>query len=157
MITLYYLIEIFIKYENENYLMADRCENCFKSIKNHWDESSDGVVSFCSAKCREKWEKKHEDETISKDLIKSPDCNCLIEHKGTEPGESSIIFCDKIEYMHDRGKMGFSEIFDHHLMFWLGKKLVFKVYLPNSESDKEFKDIFEAMKSCEIKCDVKRR
>ncbi|VVB79066.1 Uncharacterised protein [uncultured archaeon] len=65
--------------------------------------------------------------------------------------EPSRIFCDKIEYLHNRGKMGFSEIFDHHLMFWQGKKLVFKVWLPNSEKDREFNDIDEAMASVGMK------
>lgn len=77
-------------------------------------------------------------------------CDCLIEHKGIE--EPSIIFCDKIEYRHIRGEQEmFGKTFDHHLMFWKEKDLVFKVYLPNEEKDKEFSDIFKALKSVGIK------
>ncbi len=66
-----------------------------------------------------------------------------ISHKGTS--EKSRIFCDKIEYIHDRK----GRIFDHHLMFWNNNKLVFKVWL---KSDKEFKNIKEALKSVGILC-----
>lgn len=92
--------------------------------------------------------------TITQNLIKADFINCKIEHKGTE--EPSGIFCDKIEYMHDKDKVGFSEMFDHHLMFWKGDFLVFKVWLPNGKNDKEFEDIFEAMESCGIKCLIRK-
>lgn len=77
--------------------------------------------------------------------IKSKDgLNVLIEHKGVQ--ENSRIFCDGIDYIKDRNE----NIFDHHLMFWLNGKLVFKVWLPNNPKDKEFKDIYEAMESVGI-------
>ena len=68
--------------------------------------------------------------------------NVLINHKGTS--EKSRIFCDKIEYIHNRK----GKIFDHHLMFWNNNKLVFKVWL---KSDKEFNDIKEALENVDIK------
>ena len=41
----------------------------------------------------------------------------------------------------------FGKTFDHHLMFWKGKELVFKIWLPNDNRDKEFKDVNEALRS----------
>jgi len=69
-----------------------------------------------------------------------------IKQKNTE--DPSCLFCTKIYYMHDRGyhKM-FGKTFDHHLMFYNGKKLIFKVWLLNSEKDKKFKNAKEALKS----------
>jgi hypothetical protein len=85
-------------------------------------------------------------------------CDCLIKHKGQQKHDPSIIFCDRIEYWHDRGEDAyFGKTFDHHLMFWKGKELIFKVYLPNEQKHKDFKDIFEALKSCGIKCLVDRK
>lgn len=64
----------------------------------------------------------------------------FVEQKNT--GERSMIFCDTVEYMHDRGTFMGHPTFDHHLMFWLGKKLVFKVWL---RQDREYKNINEAL------------
>lgn len=82
---------------------------------------------------------------IGNDLIEAEFLNCQIKHKGI--GEPSRIFCDKIEYIHDKYK----GMFDHHLMFWFKGNLVFKGWLPNESKDKEFGNIFEAMKSVGIK------
>lgn len=67
--------------------------------------------------------------------------NVLIEQKNTEC--KSQIFCNKVEYMQDRGKFRGKPIFDHHLMFWDKKKLVFKIWL---KQNKEYKGIKEALK-----------
>lgn len=85
-----------------------------------------------------------------KDEVKSKDLNILIKHKGV--AETSRLFCDKIKYIHDKGYSRHfkSYIFDHHLMFYLKNKLVFKVWLPNKKKDKEFKDVFEALESVGI-------
>jgi hypothetical protein len=85
---------------------------------------------------------------VENDLIEAEFFNCQIKHKGVE--EPSRIFCDKIEYMHNKARGSF----DHHLMFWFRGELVFKVWLPNESKDKEFKNIFEAMKSVGIKAVV---
>jgi len=91
---------------------------------------------------------------ITNNTIESDFIVCKIKHKGID--EPSAIFCTKIEYMHDINKKDkdFGFVFDHHLMFWNKDLLVFKVWLPNGEKDKEFKDVFEAMDSCGIKCNV---
>lgn len=78
-----------------------------------------------------------------KDVIKGK--TAVIKHKNTSEG--SRIFCDEIEYMHDRK----GNIFDHHLMFWLEGKLVFKVWLRNRPEDKEYEDVYEALKDVGIK------
>ncbi len=79
------------------------------------------------------------------DVIKSKEgLNVLIDHKGVT--QRSRIFCDKIEYIHDRN----NNVFDHHLMFWNKGGLIFKVWLPNEKKDKEFKDIYEALRSVGI-------
>lgn len=81
-----------------------------------------------------------------KDLIEDKNgLNVLVEQKNIEC--KSRIFCDKIEYMHNRGKFMNRPIFDHHLMFWFGKDLVFKVWLLQN---KEYKDINEALKDVGI-------
>lgn len=69
--------------------------------------------------------------------------------------ESFLLRADKIEYLHikKRDKI-FGDIFDHHLMFYLKKDLVFKVWLPNEDEDKEFKNINEALES--VGMDVKK-
>ena len=87
---------------------------------------------------------------IDKEKIEG-DTICRLKHKGTI--ESSLIFCDKIEYLHDKSEEDrFGDIiFDHHLMFYNKKKLIFKVYLPNEKNDKEFSDVFEALESVGIK------
>ena len=71
--------------------------------------------------------------------------DALIPTNNTE--EDSRIFCDEIEYIADKTKIEF----DHHLMFRQGKKLVFKIWLPNCQEDKPFKDINAALKSVGIK------
>ncbi len=64
----------------------------------------------------------------------------LIKHKNTE--EASRIFnCNRIEYIADKK----GEHFDHHLMFYKGKDLIFKVWLRNQSKDKPYNDIKEAM------------
>ena len=75
----------------------------------------------------------------------------LVEQKGAN--EKSQIFCDKIEYIHNKD----GPIFDHHLMFWNNGKLVFKIWLPNEEKDREFKDIYEALKNVGISVAEKLR
>ena len=80
-----------------------------------------------------------------KDIIEG-NFDVLIKHKGVE--ESSRLFgCNKIEYLHDRLK----DFFDHHIMIYRDKKLFFKVWLPNSSKDKEFKDVKEALDSVGMK------
>jgi len=93
---------------------------------------------------------------ITKDEIEADLIICKIKHKGI--GEPSAIFCDKIEYLHNISKDNklFGFVFDHHLMFWKRGDLVFKVWLPNSRKNKEFKDVFEAMESVGIKCNVEK-
>lgn len=69
----------------------------------------------------------------------------LIKHQNT--GEASRLFdCDRIGYMADKE----GEYFDHHLMFYRGKKLIFKVWLRNEPEDKPYKNIKEAMKDVGI-------
>lgn len=85
----------------------------------------------------------------SKDMLK-PNINrgdcLLVRIKQKNTTEPSLIFCDKIEYMHIKK----GEFFDHHLMFFYKNQLIFKIWLPNEPEDKEFKDIFEALKSVEM-------
>jgi len=63
--------------------------------------------------------------------------------------QPSYLFCDKIEYLHNRGfHKEFGKTFDHHLMFYRKKdRLIFKVWLKNDTKDKEYKNIREALKS----------
>lgn len=90
-----------------------------------------------------------------KDKIENKEgLNVVLKHKGVS--ENSRIFCDKIEYLHERGNREYLKgdcmpFFDHHLMFYNKKDLIFKVWLPNGDKDKEFKDIYEAIKSVGIK------
>lgn len=89
----------------------------------------------------------------TKDKIVGPSfLDAHIEMPNTE--EPSRIFCDRIEYWHNRNendKIFDDFIFDHHLMFWQGEQLVFKVWLPNGKRDKEFNNIDEALASVGIK------
>jgi len=85
---------------------------------------------------------------FNKDII---ECNAhsdfvivTIKQKNTE--QPSYLFCTKIYYMHDRDQFPRGS-FDHHLMLYNGKKLIFKVWLPNENGDKEFRDVKEALKS----------
>lgn len=88
-------------------------------------------------------------KNLNKDII---ECNAnghliiRIKQKNTE--QSSYLFCTKIHYLHHRDKdRMFGKTFDHHLMIYYGKNLIFKVWLPNSEKDKEFRNLKEAIKS----------
>jgi hypothetical protein len=76
-----------------------------------------------------------------KDLVEVKELMVLVKQKNTM--ESSLIFCDKVEYLHYKEK----GIFDHHIMIYKKGDLIFKVWLPNESKDKEFKDIHEALKS----------
>ncbi len=82
----------------------------------------------------------------NKDIIESKTgLNVLISHKNTEM--KSKIFCDRIEYIHDKGIFEGKPVFDNHLMFWLGKELVFKVWL---KQNKRYKDLNESLKDVGI-------
>lgn len=63
----------------------------------------------------------------------------LIEQKNTT--EKSRIFCDRIEYIHNKQE----DSFDHHLMFYEKGSLIFKVWLRNNQEDKEYRDIYAAL------------
>jgi hypothetical protein len=77
--------------------------------------------------------------------VKKGKFDVLIEHKNIE--EPSRLFdCDRIEYLSH--KVG--EHFDHHLMFFRGNKLIYKVWLRNKPEDKPYKNIEEAMKDVGI-------
>jgi len=67
-----------------------------------------------------------------------------IKQKNTE--EPSCLFCTRIYYMHDRDQFPKGS-FDHHIMIYRGETLIFKVWLPNSSKDKEFKGVKEALES----------
>jgi hypothetical protein len=86
---------------------------------------------------------------MKKDIIecKNPDGFIIrIKQKNTE--QPSYLFCTKVHYMHDRGEDEmFGKTFDHHLMIYQDKKLIFKVWLPNSEKDKEFSNAKKALES----------
>lgn len=76
-----------------------------------------------------------------KDVIKNKSgIDVFIKHKNIE--EDSRIFCDRIVYMHDHEIFMGKPVFDHHLMFYSGKELVFKVWL---RQDRRYKDIFKVM------------
>lgn len=82
----------------------------------------------------------------NKDIIQDKaGLNVLINHKNIEM--KSKIFCDRIEYLHNKIKFGGKPALDNHLMFWLGKELVFKVWL---KQNKEYKNINEALKDVGI-------
>ena len=70
----------------------------------------------------------------------------IISIKQSNTEQESYLFCDKIEYMHDRD----NNFFDHHLMIYLGEKLIFKVWLPNGADSKEFRGVKEALKSVKM-------
>lgn len=106
----------------------------------------DEEIVIGSLKSKLKYTRRLFKPTKMKDLIESKNgLNVLIKHKGIV--EDSRIFCDTIEYMHDRK----GKIFDHHLMFWAKDELVFKIWLPNEAKDRTFKNINEALKSCGIR------
>ena len=83
------------------------------------------------------------DKKVTKDRITGENIILRIKQQNTE--QSSYLFCDKIEYWHD--KIDSKHFFDHHLMIWNNNNLIFKVWLPNEAKDKEFKDVKEALKS----------
>ncbi len=117
------------------------CETCGKGIKNKKEKSVRVYKGenkyYCSEKCF----------LNTRDIIENKDgLNCWIKHKGVS--EKSRIFCDKIEYMHNRDAE--EDTFDHHLMFYLNGELVFKVWLKNKSGDIPFNDIDEALDSVDI-------
>lgn len=71
----------------------------------------------------------------------------IINIKQKNTTEASKLFCDKIEYLHLKD----GKFFDHHLMFYLRKNLIFKIWLPNEPQDKEFMGAKEALESVGIK------
>ncbi|MEK6887130.1 MAG: hypothetical protein AABW88_04840 [Nanoarchaeota archaeon] len=75
----------------------------------------------------------------------------LEEQKGTS--NMSMLFCNRIEYWHKRGKFDKHPYFDHHLMFLINDKLIFKVWLKNKPKDKEFNDIDDALDSVGMHCE----
>src|SRR3989339_144178 len=70
----------------------------------------------------------------------------IVKVKQPNTEQQSYLWCDKIEYVHDHDQFP-RGYFDHHLMIWKNRDLVFKVWLPNEDNDKEFKDVHEALKS----------
>lgn len=84
---------------------------------------------------------------INKDIIETRKSDDFIIVKIKQPNteQPSFLFCDKIEYLHNRDRN--KSFFDHHLMIYRGDKLIFKVWLPNLTRDKEFNDVREALKS----------
>lgn len=60
--------------------------------------------------------------------------------------QESYLWCNRIEYIADKD----GEYFDHHLMFYLGKMLVFKIWLRNEPDDKPYKNIKEALRDVNI-------
>lgn len=81
-----------------------------------------------------------------KDIIKNKQgLDVYVEQKNTT--EKSRIFCDKIEYIHDWQRFMGKRVLNHHLMFWSGKELVFRVYL---RTNKPYKDIYEALEDVGI-------
>ena len=82
--------------------------------------------------------KLNDTDTIEGEII------LRIKQKNTE--QPSYLFCDRVEYLHNKQK----DFFDHHLMVYNKGNLIFKVWLPNNRGDKEFKNINEALKSVGI-------
>ena len=68
-----------------------------------------------------------------------------INQENTE--QPSYLFCTKVQYLHERSKKLSTTFFDHHIMIYYGKNLIFKVWLPNEDDDPEFKDVKEALAS----------
>lgn len=83
-----------------------------------------------------------------KDLVEVQGMIVSVKQRNTT--EPSYIFCDKVEYLHYKEK----DIFDHHIMIYKKDDLIFKVWLPNESGNKEFKDIYEALKSVGMKIRV---
>ncbi|MEK6860280.1 MAG: hypothetical protein AABX54_05705 [Nanoarchaeota archaeon] len=79
-----------------------------------------------------------------KNLVKAEGMIVNLKQKHTT--EPSYLFCDKVWYMHDKDPND-KEFFDHHLMFYNKGDLIFKIWLPNKNKDKEFRDIHEVLKS----------
>lgn len=77
-----------------------------------------------------------------KDIIKVREY-MIINLKQKNTMEPSKLFCDKVQYLHNKEK----DRFDHHLMFYVKDRLVFKIWLPNHPKDNEFRDIHEALKN----------
>jgi len=86
-----------------------------------------------------------------KDIIKSKH-PMTISMPGKKVIQSNLLLADEIEYIHNKGNDEmFGEIFDHHLMFYLKKELIFKMWLPNSLKSREFIDAKDALKGMGIK------
>ena len=93
--------------------------------------------------------KKEKINVITKDLIESELMDCRIDHKGV--AEPSQIFCNKIEYIHDKLN---DMSFEHCLNFWKRGEPVFRVLLPNSKNEGEFESINEALESCGVRVKI---
>jgi len=83
-----------------------------------------------------------------KDIIKTKKKGDFIAVRIKQPNteEPSLLFCDKIGYMRDRDQFPKGS-FDHHIMAYKDGNLIFKVWLPNAATDKEFDGIREALES----------
>ena len=86
-----------------------------------------------------------------KDIIEDKEAfSVMFRQEGKGIKESSQLFCDKIEYWHNKGeyKEDIDDLFlrkghrffDHHLMFYRDKKLIFKIWLKNHPNSKEYKE-----------------
>ena len=60
--------------------------------------------------------------------------------------EAHLLRANMVEYIADKN----GDCFDHHLMFYLKKELVFKVWLKNKPEDKKYKNIREVLKDVGI-------
>jgi len=88
---------------------------------------------------------------IIEDVIKAKH-PMTISMPGKKVMENNLLRADKIEYLHNTGEDEmFGDIFDHHLMFYLKKELIFKMWLPNSSKSKEFKDVRDALNNMGVK------
>lgn len=79
--------------------------------------------------------KKTKDQIIGDGMV------LAIKHSNNTE-QDSYLFCEKIEYMHDRN----NKYLDHHLMFYKDRKLIFKVWLKG----KEYENIELALKDIGI-------
>lgn len=121
------------------------CEDVSKKLKMRWN-----IVAI--QKIMDKLKKKgliKEVDLMSDKIQSKRGLGVLLRHgKLIEP---SRIFCDRIEYVHTRGTFNGKPTFNHHIMFWLGDKLVFKVWLPNKQNSKEYKGVMEALEGVKFK------
>jgi len=82
-----------------------------------------------------------------KDKIKNKHITLWFNCKNKNLVQPSLINCDYLEYIHNKDE----NYFDHHLMFYFRGKLVFKMWLPNENKDKPFRDVKEALKSVGVR------